>query len=253
MNCHYFLFLDTMLRLFHRWMWTTRGLLLHDYCRFIAVQMCPNSNTPPDHFWRRHLYLWITNRHGLCRRRTIYFPVKWFGCLLLLLIWLGWDRKQESRKRWKDAEQQIDSALPMVFMMDRRAELSCGGFTILCGFEDPILLIWTNLTSSWYERGISWNGDKSSVGVCIHSFLEESGLKKEWNQTLWTAVFNIVVPYDDQKDRSKRVSRCTSTMERLVKKLRQRICWPEKGAQRLPGATSSNMRRIGILYISFWI
>lgn len=46
--------------------------------------------------------------------------------------------KANGSKSWKDAEQQVDFALLMAFMMDRRAENFHGGYIILGGYADPI-------------------------------------------------------------------------------------------------------------------
>lgn len=40
-------------------------------------------------------------------------------------------------KPWKDAEQQVNSALPIVFVMEKRAENFHGGFKIMPIFGDP--------------------------------------------------------------------------------------------------------------------
>lgn len=46
--------------------------------------------------------------------------------------------KKEGWKRWKDAEQKFDSALPKEFLIDGSSELLNCGYTMLSGFVDPM-------------------------------------------------------------------------------------------------------------------
>lgn len=48
--------------------------------------------------------------------------------------------KRKVSKPGKENEQQVNSALSISLMMDRRAELLPAGYTISRGFADPIFL-----------------------------------------------------------------------------------------------------------------
>lgn len=48
--------------------------------------------------------------------------------------------KTDRSKPENDTDRQVDFALPMAFMMNRRSELFHRSYTILAGFGDPIFL-----------------------------------------------------------------------------------------------------------------
>lgn len=75
--------------------------------------------------------------------------------------------KVHDSKKLKDAEQQLDSALPVTFMMeDRRAELMNACCIILCRYVHQLLLP-EPIREAARTRRISWYGDKGAAGVCI--------------------------------------------------------------------------------------
>lgn len=94
-----------------------------------------------------------------------------------------------------------------VFMMGRRAELICNGFTILEHFADPVRfpkrLAETAGLPANYQRMFL-----HSLMVWVHSkFPGEEKLREPANRTRWSPIFNQAFPEVYQRERNEGIAR----------------------------------------------
>lgn len=100
-----------------------------------------------------------------------------FGCLLLLLVWLDWNRKwwvEAMEGRW--ATRGFFLADGIHNELENWAFLQwLYYFVRICRRSD---IAWTDSESSWYKSRISWNWDECAVKASVLSIFQWVGSER---------------------------------------------------------------------------
>lgn len=139
--------------------------------------------------------------------------VRLLGCLSLLneqgVI-------KEVKNNYRKAEGEYGSALPMVYVACKKAEMNHAVHAILYGMDDPLL------SSSAIPEAAGLRIDYACMKVekmykfVMSMFRGEETMKSEKIRMLWNPLFNYAVDKLDQRDHDSYLGRYSSTEELLM-------------------------------------